>query len=60
MGPAHSGMARPQVSDEGDGLQGYRVAVNLCISSGGHPKSCGPPAGRAAGQGYSKGVSISI
>jgi hypothetical protein len=37
----------------GDGLEGYRIAVNLCISSGGHPKSCGPPAGRVAGQGYS-------
>jgi hypothetical protein len=53
-------MARPQVADEGDRLQGYRVAVNSCISSGGHPKSCGLPAGRVAGQGYSKGVSISV
>jgi hypothetical protein len=56
MGTLHSGMACPQVADEGNGLQGYRLQG----SSSGHPESFGPPAGRVAGQGYSKGVSISI
>jgi hypothetical protein len=27
--PCHHGMARPQVADEGDGLQIWRVAANI-------------------------------
>ncbi|KAJ4449380.1 hypothetical protein ANN_00779, partial [Periplaneta americana] len=29
VGPYHNGMARPQVADRGDGLQIWRVAVNI-------------------------------
>jgi hypothetical protein len=29
VGPCHDGMARPQVVDGGDGLQIWRVAVNV-------------------------------
>ncbi|KAJ4432011.1 hypothetical protein ANN_20625 [Periplaneta americana] len=29
VGPYHHGMARPQVTDRGDGLQIWRVAVNI-------------------------------
>jgi len=29
VGPCHSGMARPQVADGGDGFQMWRVAANI-------------------------------
>jgi hypothetical protein len=40
----HHGMARPRVTDSGDGLQIWRVSANILNSSRGQAKVGGPPA----------------
>jgi hypothetical protein len=44
VGPFHHGMARSQVADGGVGLQIWRVAANILISSREQPTMGGPPA----------------